>query len=162
MLYLFLTTHSLQIGLAHTAWTGRFQTDPHLQISAIILPISSSSTQRYLVPAEKNNLIILHNFADLLAAFISVDLNITVMFYKLLKYKLQRRHSIFLGDCQWCLMKKFGIGHLGMFLIRSTYLKTFSELFSVTCCPAPICNTNRKSYDQKAWTLKLEKRHTTE
>lgn len=108
MLYLFLTTHSLQIGLAHTAWTGRFQTDPRLQISAIILPISSSSTQRYLVPAEKNNLIVLHNFADLLAAFISVDLNITVMFYKLLKYKLQRRHSIFLGDCQWCLMKKFG------------------------------------------------------
>ena len=59
-------------------------------------------------------------------------------------------------------MKKFGFRHLGMFLIKSAYLKTFSKLSSVIYCPAPICNTNKKGYDQKAWTSKLEKRHTTE
>lgn len=77
MLYLFLTTHSLQLGLADSAWKSRFQTGPSLQISCLI---SSSSTKRYLVPAEKNNLVILHNFTDLLAAFIPLDMNITVIF----------------------------------------------------------------------------------
>lgn len=93
MLYLFLTTHSLQIGLGNTAWKSRFRTDPSLKISAFI---SSSSTKRYLVLAEKNNLLTLHNFADLLAAFISLDMNITVMFLKASEIQLCREDTEFL------------------------------------------------------------------
>lgn len=94
MLYLLLTTH---IGLAHTAWKGRFQTDPSLQISALI---SSSSSKRHLVPAEKNNLVILHNFADLLAAFIPLDMNITVVFLEASKIQSVQRHRILMAYYQ--------------------------------------------------------------
>lgn len=52
------------------------------QITACKFLLLSSPSKRYLVPAEKNNLVILRNFADLLATFIQYHRNAFRSFQK--------------------------------------------------------------------------------